>query len=146
MRADRPACAPFRDRAHRKEPRLLVQVVQHLDVIGQKADRVDQDMLGTALLQVSQMIEDIGPEPRILRPAAPALIDESPLPRGYSRCSATSRHVSSIWCSYSQFCAIETGMLCAVNATCSALACAQANCSRASRTRSALAAMNSGWL
>ena len=98
MGADGPASNHLDAKLFAKGLRLHVQVVENFEVIGQKADGVDQDASGISPLQDSHVFEDIGAKPRVFRTAAPALEHGSPAPRAIPAVSATRRHVSWICC------------------------------------------------
>ena len=64
-----------------KLARFDVKVVEDLDVVGQEADRMDDDAGRLPLAQFSQVVKNIRLEPGVLRPAAPALINQGPFAR-----------------------------------------------------------------
>ena len=57
-----------------------VQVIEHLDMVADKADGRDDDSLIAVRGQVTDRLPDIRFEPGIARAAAAALISERPLP------------------------------------------------------------------
>ena len=56
--------------------RLDVEIVEHLDVIAQEPDRAEHGGAQALAVLLPQIIADVGPEPRVFRAAAAALIDE----------------------------------------------------------------------
>ncbi len=83
---DEPPVGSHGPRTNHEEPQLLasvpgleVEVVEDFHVVGQKANRVDDDLGRFTLFQVAKVIEDVGLEPGVLGPPAPALIDQRPV-------------------------------------------------------------------
>src|SRR5262245_62219566 len=58
--------------------RFDIEIVEHFDMIADKADRRDDDLSAAAGGTVANRLSDIGLEPRIPRPAAAALISDRP--------------------------------------------------------------------
>ena len=56
--------------------RLVVEVVQHLDVIAHEADRAQHSGLQARRAGVTKVVADVGPEPRVLGPPAAALVHQ----------------------------------------------------------------------
>src|SRR5205085_6646716 len=46
-------------------PRLRVEVPADLEVVGDESDWADEDIADAACLQVGEVVEDVGPEPRL---------------------------------------------------------------------------------
>ena len=65
---------------------LLIQVEQDFHVIGQEADRSDDERFRPLVVQRPDVIDDIGLQPRIARPTAAALVDEAPAFRRQFHC------------------------------------------------------------
>ena len=59
-------------------PRLDVEVVEHLDVVADEADRHHDDVPHAALRQRAERLADVGLEPRVARVAAAALVGNRP--------------------------------------------------------------------
>ncbi len=59
-------------------PGLFIEVEQDLHVVGEEPDRVNDDRAGPSAVKVAEMVEDIGFEPGVGRPAAPALVNQGP--------------------------------------------------------------------
>ena len=70
-----------------------VQLLDDLHVIGYEADRRHDDILDALVPEGVEMLQDVRLEPRLVRRAAPALIDERPSRVRHAR-AATSAHVS----------------------------------------------------
>src|SRR5689334_16424713 len=58
----------------RQLPRLHIEIIEHLDMIGQKANRRNHDRLFALILQYAQGIADVRLQPGLRRRAAPALV------------------------------------------------------------------------
>ena len=98
MGPDRPASNHLDAELLAKGLCLHVKIVENFEMIGKKPDGVDQHASGIAALQVPQVIQDVGAEPRIFRAAAAALVDEAHRSGAMPADSATRRHVSWICC------------------------------------------------
>src|SRR5690606_16400771 len=59
--------------------RLAIEIPEHLDVIGEEADRADDDLLLADLGERLEVRLDVGLEPRDVRRTRAALKDELPL-------------------------------------------------------------------
>ena len=82
---------------------LGVEVVEHLDVVADEADRADHRRVDAAGARVAQVVADVRAEPRIFRAAAAALIDgraRSGRAGARDARSATSRAVASNCAAY----------------------------------------------
>src|SRR5208337_2804990 len=77
---DEPAMRTHGPRANHPKPQLLaevhrlhVEIIENLHVVGEKPDRMDDHGRCSPILQVPEVIENVGLEPGILGPAASAL-------------------------------------------------------------------------
>ena len=59
--------------------RFLIEVVQHLDVIADEADRAEHGRTQPAGARATEIVADVRTQPGILGPPAAALVDELPL-------------------------------------------------------------------
>ena len=73
-------------RSHHLDPqlaaevgRLGVEVVQHLHVVGDEADRCNHQLAAAASMEISDRVTDVGFQPGLGGRAAPALVDELPV-------------------------------------------------------------------
>ena len=78
VRADRGGAHQIEADLFRRLPRLGVEVVEHLHVVGDEADGRDDDIPHALLLQRAQVVADVGFEPGLRGRPAAALEDESP--------------------------------------------------------------------
>ena len=76
-----------------RRPRFDIQIVQHLDVIGEEADRHQDRRLEAVRARLAQVVVHVGLEPRILGPAAAALVDEGPVVGALQRATAVAESV-----------------------------------------------------
>src|SRR5690349_17420573 len=60
-------------------PCLDIEIIQNLHVVGDKADRSNDDRRVPRVRESLRDVSDVGFEPRIAGPAAPALIGEAPV-------------------------------------------------------------------
>ena len=66
-------------RARPRVARLDVEVVEHLHMVGDEADRRDDDVARRRGAAARQVVDDVGLEPRHVRRPAAALVDELPV-------------------------------------------------------------------
>jgi hypothetical protein len=78
-----------------RPPRLDVEVVEHLDVVADEADRRDDDLARAVRRERAERVVHVGLEPRIARVAAPALVRELPAGQGERRRRPRRRLASS---------------------------------------------------
>src|SRR5271157_4216898 len=86
---DEPAMRTHGPRANHRQAQLLaevhrlhVEIIENFHVVGEKPDRMDDQGRCSPILQVPEVIENVGLEPGVLRPAASALIYQGPAAGG----------------------------------------------------------------
>ena len=85
-----PARAKRQAEALGRRARLDVEVVEHLDVVADEADRATTTARAPSAASARERVVDVGLEPRIARAAAAALVGDLPAARAPRR-SATAR-------------------------------------------------------
>ena len=120
-----------------------VEIVEHFQMVGDEADRRDDDVLqlGSVVL-FAQEVADVRLEPRLLRRAAAALVDQVPVVS--SDASATSRQASRSCNSYRQPSAIACGIECAVKMSDAAARRSAGICANAAFVSSIIGSMKPG--
>ena len=156
--ATNAGCVPAVGRPRERQPQLgrglaglVVEIPQHLEVVGDESGRATTTALDAVGGQRAQVVVDVRLEPRHLRRPGPRLPDQVELgarpahrlghqPGGFA---LLARHTALPSGPDASF--IATGIECAVNTSRAVSAGPTANSASAARTPSALAAMKPGW-